>query len=81
MSKEPNMLCGSSLQVVKWIIDVRQSLVGAGGRLIDLGWALHAQNCCTHALAFGKPLFPIDPTREPAMLRSTPHFSAYFTNQ
>src|SRR5215469_10951333 len=50
MSKEPNMLCGPSLHVVKWIIEVRQSQVGARGRLIDLGRALDAQNCCTHAL-------------------------------
>jgi hypothetical protein len=44
------MLCGPSLHVVKWIIDVRQSLVGARGRLMDLGRALDAQNCCTPAL-------------------------------
>jgi hypothetical protein len=50
MRKEPNMLCGPSLHVVKWIIDVRQSLVGARGRLMDLGRALDAQNCCTPAL-------------------------------
>ena len=29
--------------VVEWIVDVRQSLVAARGRLIDLGWALHVQ--------------------------------------
>ncbi len=29
--------------VVEGIIDIGQSLVGAGGGLIDLGWALHVQ--------------------------------------
>jgi len=30
--------------VVEWIVDIRQSVVGTRGRLVDLCWTLHVQS-------------------------------------